>query len=48
MWPAAVRHGRDRQEGVQITPNEARLFCNLIRSYVSFLLCEHERMARGR
>lgn len=44
----AVRHGLDLQEGVQITENEARLFCNLIRSYVSFLLAEHERMVKGR
>jgi hypothetical protein len=43
-----VRHGLDLQAGVQITQNEARLFCNLIRSYVSFLLVEHERMVRGR
>lgn len=43
-----VRHGLDLNEGVQITENEARLFCNLIRSYVSFLLVEHERMVTGR
>ena len=42
-----VRHGLDLQEGVQITENEARLFCNLIRSYINFLLVEHERMTRG-
>jgi hypothetical protein len=41
-----VRHGLDLQEGVQVSENEARLFCNLIRSYVGFLLVEHERMAR--
>ncbi len=27
--------------------NEARLFCNLIRSYVSFLLVEHVRLTRS-
>ena len=43
-----VRHGLDLQEGVQITENEARLFCNLIRSYVNFLLVEHERMVKDR
>ncbi len=43
-----VRHGLDLHEGVQITDNEARLFCNLIRSYVNFLLMEYERMAKGR
>ena len=43
-----VRHGLDLQEGVRITTNEARLFCNLTRSYVGYLLSEYERMARGR
>jgi hypothetical protein len=43
-----VRHGLDLQEGVQITANEARLFCNLTRSYAGFLLSEYELMARGR
>jgi len=41
-----VRHGLDLAEGVEIGPNEARLFCNLVRSYLSFLLVEHERMGR--
>jgi hypothetical protein len=41
-----VRHGLDLNEGVQISENEARLFCNLIRSYLSFLLIEHEQLAR--
>lgn len=41
-----VRHGVDLQEGVQVSENEARLFCNLIRSYIGFLLVEYERMAR--
>lgn len=40
-----VRHGLDLKEGLKMTPNEARLFCNLIRSYLSFLLTEHERLA---
>lgn len=40
-----VRHGLDLRAGLQLTPNEARLFCNLIRSYLSFLLSEHERLA---
>jgi hypothetical protein len=39
-----VRHGLDLSAGVPIGPNEARLFCNLIRSYVSYLLVEHERL----
>lgn len=41
-----VRHGLDLQDGVQVSENEARLFCNLIRSYVGFLLVEYERMVR--
>lgn len=40
-----VRHGIDLKDGVAIDDNEARLFCNLIRSYLSFLLVEHRRLA---
>lgn len=40
----AVRHGLDIDAGVEVTDNEARLFCNLIRSYLSFLLIEHQRL----
>ncbi len=39
-----VRHGLDLNKGTAITLNEARLYCNLIRSYLSFLLFEHERL----
>jgi hypothetical protein len=39
-----VRHGVDLNEGVALSSNEARLFCNLIRSYIAFLLSEHERL----
>jgi hypothetical protein len=39
-----VRHGIDVKEGLELTINEARLFCNLIRSYLSYLLSEHERL----
>jgi hypothetical protein len=39
-----IRHGLDLNEGLLIGPHEARLFCNLIRSYVSYLLGEHERL----
>ncbi|OPY85530.1 MAG: hypothetical protein A4E65_00106 [Syntrophorhabdus sp. PtaU1.Bin153] len=39
-----VRHGMDLGEGVQIGPSEARLFCNLMRSYIGYLLAEHERL----
>jgi hypothetical protein len=39
-----VRHGLDLSQGVELDANEARLFCNLIRSYLAFLLAEHERL----
>jgi hypothetical protein len=40
-----VRHGTDLRAGLAIQPNEARLCCNLIRSYITFLLAEHERLS---
>ena len=40
-----VRHGLDLKRGVEITHSEARLYCNLTRSYLSFLLAEHEQLA---
>jgi hypothetical protein len=40
-----VRHGLDLHEGVAVTPNEGRLYCNLIRSYIGYLLGEHERLS---
>jgi hypothetical protein len=43
-----VRHGLDLRKGVPLGNNEARLFCNLIRSYMAFLLSEHERMAQAK
>lgn len=43
-----VRHGLDLRAGVSISDNEARLFCNLIRSYLAFLLGEHQRMVNGK
>ena len=39
-----IRHGLDLKRGVEITHSEARLYCNLTRSYLSFLLAEHERL----
>lgn len=41
-----VRHGLNLNRGVPITNTEARLFCNLIRSYLSFLMSEHAEMTR--
>ncbi len=40
-----IRHGLDLNRGVPLESNEARLFCNLIRSYISYLLNEHERLS---
>jgi len=36
-----IRHGVDLREGRDIEINEARLYCNLIRSYLTFLMDEH-------
>lgn len=41
-----IRHGTNLSAGITIHPNEARLFCNLVRSYIAFLLAEHERLSR--
>ena len=41
-----VRHGVDVKEGLPIKLNDARLFCNLIRSYVTFLIFEHDGLAQ--
>ena len=42
-----VRHGLDLNEGVPVGPNEGRLFCNLMRSYIAYLLAEHQRVQTG-
>ncbi len=39
-----IRHGTNLREGVVTQPHEARLFCNLVRSYIAFLMSEHERL----
>lgn len=39
-----VRHGSDLKEGVALELSEARLCCNLIRSYINYLISEHERL----
>lgn len=41
-----IRHGTNLNAGIALQPNESRLFCNLIRSYISFLIAEHERLSR--
>ena len=39
-----IRHGRQLHlDGLQ--PHEAALFCNLVRSYISYLLAEYERLS---
>jgi hypothetical protein len=40
-----VRHGSDLGSGVDLDLNEAILFCNLTRSYISFLLGEYENLS---
>lgn len=42
-----IRHGTDLKAGIVIQPNEARLFCNLIRSYISYLMAEHARLTKS-
>ena len=42
-----VRHGASLRADVSMQENEARLFCNLIRSYIDFLLSEHTRLSRA-
>lgn len=42
-----VRHGVDLKAGITIDADEGRLYCNLIRSYVTFLMAEHQRMSRS-
>lgn len=42
-----VRHGTDLKEGIAIQPHEARLYCNLARSYLTFLLEEHDQQTKG-
>jgi hypothetical protein len=41
-----IRHGADLKSDISIGPADGRLYCNLIRSYVTFLMSEHERLSR--
>lgn len=43
-----VRHGLDLNSGVQLSQNEGRLYCNLIRSYLGYLLAEHAKFQAAR
>ena len=40
-----IRHGLDLTQGTELGINEARLYCNLIRSYLTYLIAEHERIS---
>lgn len=42
-----VRHGIDLKAGIALEVEEARLFCNLIRSYLGFLLARHAQFTGG-
>jgi len=42
-----IRHGIDLAAGVPLDLNEARLFCNLTRSYIHFLLVEHQARSKS-
>ena len=40
-----IRHGANLSDATtEIESNEARLYCNLIRSYILYLLAEHRRL----
>jgi hypothetical protein len=39
-----VRHGLDLKSGTPISMDEGRLFCNLILSFITFLMSEHARI----
>lgn len=41
-----VRHGATLSSDAELAPHEARLFCNLIRSYMHFLLEEYDSLKR--
>jgi hypothetical protein len=43
-----VRHGIDLNRSVELDQNQARLFCNLTRSYISFLIVEHASVSKTR
>jgi hypothetical protein len=39
-----IRHGADLKADITTRQHEARLFCSLIRSYILYLIKEHERL----
>jgi hypothetical protein len=42
-----VRNDIDLKSGIAIQAHEARLYCNLIRSYITYMIDEHERRAQA-
>lgn len=43
-----VRHGTDIRSAADMPAAEARLYCNLIRSYITYLMAEHEKISAAR
>lgn len=43
-----IRHGSSLSAHEELTAGEARLYCDLSRSYITFLLHEHTRLQAGR
>jgi hypothetical protein len=41
-----IRHGADIKNVTDIQHGEAQLYCNLIRSYINFLMSEHARLSK--
>lgn len=41
-----VRHGANLKAGLDVRDQDARLYCNLIRSYIGFPLAEYDRIVR--
>lgn len=42
-----IRHGMDLKGGTELGATEARLYCDLTRSYIAYLLAEHPRLHRA-
>jgi len=42
-----IRHGVDLRDGAVLSDAEARLMCNLVWSYISFLLAEYAQLKKG-
>ena len=42
-----IRHGTDVVDGQDLDIHEARLFCDLIRSYINHLIAEYNRLPRS-